>query len=1474
MKTKTTYLLLMCAFMCAFQSTKAQQPSDDEILLERYWNYRERQQKHFVKIGSQKGESIPIIRIEPNFATYIIPANKIGLQIPDGQKYQTLYGKAKFGDAGVDLGYYIAMLSTEYALLKKDNADLTSVENELYYALEAINRLDRNAEDWFGGNAALNGFFIREDVPSDFYEQFEELGDPVRAVNNRVAVNEVDYTPYDANGNALPIVKMFEDADGNLLVQTWDNKVRQPGFNEDYDDGQYGSKGNEMSQDQVVGIIFGLKCVTEFVDDIYVKPKATDNGFYLVTEAKAIAERILDPIAANKTCLPQVHLDDDGIEICANAPSYVEDGSDIGNCNIKSIEAEWIIRNPINNKAVYRGPSFFTNGFGFPFKEIAEDMYNESTYDNIANIEIERYITPTTTLVQNSSINQSTRFGIFVATGANASISDAFYNANMSAKLAAAAGADVMDFEDLYDMVDAWDYPHLELLYSVINNETPNESQSFYRDLLLEAPCRGPWFDHTVSNPTVSAAQANIDANSLLIAQLTVQLANTTDPALRASLEFQINFLLLQNNGYLKQINDVTGIWNKEDAMSISKEGHFHHGLWRDGLFNGNDFALLYNLYRLSFDNPLDDNFAMEYSCPCTEGILNKDINLYDNSDNPITLVKSGTSYVNVSSEYRFPEYIDINIRLNSYLTHDVEVGLGGTFNTQGNFVLCNSVLTVNEGNLSVGTVLDNRLKYFNAANGSEIVLSNNAVLKVNNNSTLVIEEGATLNIGLGTQVILDGPDAILEIRGNLVLEDGAVFAPIGGPNGQGFVRFKMDGIWSTNAADRIDVGQGSKMIFEGFGTNTKVLEIEGQTLWIDDKGTSNFEFSLKNAIAELGHEVYLNLGCRSTFDGAVVQKTAAAGHYDAVYLWTHDHKIVNSTFKQGSNGLRYTSNSAGMRLKVENSSFIENYNGLVVHGGGLDLIDVNAELNTNYGLFAHALKLPGSIYNSRFINNDARGIRYESNTGAGLVMSESELEDNYSAMKFISTGALQLKCNKFRGRGSSSSPIGLEFYSGSLLMSHGTFSGNNKFLFNETNIALMEKWGQYVKIYLDDGYNMLSGKTNILDDEMAIEGFMDYTGIGAYQANYNMWDNTTSGANAPISVFGGSGYENYSVKYPLPLVGWVTMADANAQSESNFYSSWTSTCTSGYIGPMYGAADDDVFDDNKGTTINTTNILNKPLSKAVEDIMIMSADTTKPLSEITSLWNELLTYNGFPNQLTAEDEYFLDIASSQILSVAGQHFANVGATVKGDINTPIAQDVVTSCDFWMAKLQNDTSLYSVKFKNKIHLKKGHILYLTEEDTLAQGVFSGILTWGDSGTVAEANYWICEIGQMQQLRNSNYDCVLLSSLPDCDFDPVVSFQFKRESNIPAKPEFNSEFGIYPNPSTDYIIVTYLTDDVQSIDIRIIDIFGTEQIQMNGIKTFVGLNQARITTNNLASGTYIVKLISEKQTLLKKVVIGN
>ncbi|MEL6628689.1 MAG: hypothetical protein AAFU33_24775 [Bacteroidota bacterium] len=116
---------------------------------EKYQTYRTRFRTHFISIGEGAGRSIPFARVT----------------CEDDQTHVIRGGESTFL-----LGTYIGFLGTEYLVLKRRNQDLRLTIQELYYAVEALNRLDLYAETYnsYDRAPALDGFFVREDIPNDF----------------------------------------------------------------------------------------------------------------------------------------------------------------------------------------------------------------------------------------------------------------------------------------------------------------------------------------------------------------------------------------------------------------------------------------------------------------------------------------------------------------------------------------------------------------------------------------------------------------------------------------------------------------------------------------------------------------------------------------------------------------------------------------------------------------------------------------------------------------------------------------------------------------------------------------------------------------------------------------------------------------------------------------------------------------------------------------------------------------------------------------------------------------------------------------------------------------------------------------------------------------------------------------------------------------------------------------------------------
>jgi hypothetical protein len=106
--------------------------------LNKYWKYRDKLRKDFLKVGFEAGNSIPMCARAIGFAYSGAPLNDEDLK-PSRIWYQ---------DANIYLGHYLAVLATEYKLLSNSIAlsndagtleilheQFNATKKELYYAI-------------------------------------------------------------------------------------------------------------------------------------------------------------------------------------------------------------------------------------------------------------------------------------------------------------------------------------------------------------------------------------------------------------------------------------------------------------------------------------------------------------------------------------------------------------------------------------------------------------------------------------------------------------------------------------------------------------------------------------------------------------------------------------------------------------------------------------------------------------------------------------------------------------------------------------------------------------------------------------------------------------------------------------------------------------------------------------------------------------------------------------------------------------------------------------------------------------------------------------------------------------------------------------------------------------------------------------------------------------------------------------------
>ncbi len=246
------FLFVLISLLHSFAQT-------DQQNLEKYWKFRNTFREQFIKIGPNDGESLP--------AGSIKPCACVDDLYPSEDKTEwgvTCYGEMHWGDGMIRHGHYLGLLATEYRLLKNSGGDVTGVLNELFYALNVINRLDLKAESEQAKfynltlNGELNGFFIREDVGQDFGLNWKDEPTSIRGTNSVLYYNQ------RASGGIPNGSTVF----GN-------------------------SYQNVPSNDQVSSLMVGLSLIHKLVDSVFVQPPNSKIGFNIVLETAAIVDRLV-----------------------------------------------------------------------------------------------------------------------------------------------------------------------------------------------------------------------------------------------------------------------------------------------------------------------------------------------------------------------------------------------------------------------------------------------------------------------------------------------------------------------------------------------------------------------------------------------------------------------------------------------------------------------------------------------------------------------------------------------------------------------------------------------------------------------------------------------------------------------------------------------------------------------------------------------------------------------------------------------------------------------------------------------------------------------------------------------------------------------------------------------------------------------------------------------------------------------------
>lgn len=912
---------------------------------------------------------------------------------------------------------------------------------------------------------------------------------------------------------------------------------------------------------------------------------------------------------------------------------------------------------------------------------------------------------------------------------------------------------------------------------------------------------------------------------------------------------FRENRVLLDINRFENQRITATAVDWRDNNISLSSDHIFERTIFSDqgrGLLciNSTDVVSV-------FTNPVEE--AADHTTNYPNNLWNSGDDLSEDIADDLRL---GFNFPNTQSTFN----INSGTKTKSS---------GVVMHTCGDVVweFGNTIINIGSDNSPNAVIHFNSGSQFNTGTGTAINIANN--------STLIIEEGATLRIGPGTQIILDGPNAILEIRGNLVLEDGAVFAPTGGPNGQGFVRFDMGGVYNqTTATSRISLGDNSRMTFEGTGNN-KVLEVKDHSLWMDALNNT-FTFEILDGLAEMGDGTIINTTGEVLLDGATIDLLSGASQWSGIHTWGKSPEVKNSTINNAMVGLGVNNAVGGFtnNTSISNSYFNNVERGFVNNGRGFTVFNTHFNNVARKGIEALGQINESEFKHSSIDNATEEGIYYTTSTSARLGVRNSLLYHNRTGVKFEGLSLLTMNCTNVLGIPSGGT-YGTEISTGHLILNNtgGLGGGNNLFKDNIFNISLLNR----AIFRLEDGNNKLSNYQNGGPTQFAIFGSSNFTATNI-DASSNRWNDITPGANQPIKGFGNGGpHEDYAILY-RPSGGWLgylDLVDNNPLSASSFNNLLLScpllaSNSSGGrgLGAGFGNPDGRIFIPGDG---------NVDVADVIEDVVVLhNTNGEVTLLEIIDRHVEIYTAEGYTFPLTSANEHVISYGMTDMMVTLGQWVTNLEKLEEDAIQLQPFQDVLGVFAHWDNLLATEVGAYDVDLKNKVALHKAQVQVLAGERSQAIAEFADVSMWGDSIYVQDANYWICHL-QHQELLSQNIGNVsFMESLPECEYTMQSNVMFKREieRTVSAdKLQRVFEYKVYPNPTKGGITVSLKTSETKMLAITLLDIYGKE------VKAFGSYNaeggiifKVKLTTSELRAGTYFIKLDAGEEVSYEKVML--
>jgi len=770
-----------------------------------------------------------------------------------------------------------------------------------------------------------------------------------------------------------------------------------------------------------------------------------------------------------------------------------------------------------------------------------------------------------------------------------------------------------------------------------------------------------------------------------------------------------------------------------------------------------------------------------------------------------------------------------------------MDIGLPGSYllpKPMGHFRLVTSgdvcdpaeVRVMTGGTMVLGDPLNyNTAEVFLSPNSS-LELHTGSVLKLYGASSLVVSEGASLIVHPGAVIELHHADAVLEVRGKLVLPDGSALSV----TGPGYVRYNT-AMTSFNYNDYFSLGQNASIDMSGTGGDDRKLMFVTDT-WLPTELT----LKVTNAAITLEEDVFLATSGPVWLNQTHVRADDTNALYGGVVLYgQQDVTIKNSTFSHAQTALKANLAIGGNPLLIEGCLFRNNHTGLYTSDEKVRLVDCTFRDN-QYGWYGENMAGISVVDQSLFKENLMAGVRFAGQISSVLLFRESTLEQNFHGVQMYD-GVLQANCSHF---------------------THNTYSGimaekNARVLLG--NASKNHLTNNYIGIALNEALEL-----DILNGHLKFSG-NNYYVIGELLSKlYFDLDNNTlkpldfSGNHMPV-LPGGlpvHPYIYHPVTYqltPFNVVlqnvvpqGWTNCVDLNA-SVSNEHLTYPVTLIAGASVIQGGVFNNYLLTD---ALLQAANLVSCD-EYAGNDTLAISA------------FHQILTH--LPAQLSEAERGGIDYALELMTLALGNAIENeLIDPNRGLDGTPVDAYVEMIAAQVQEQLDNldHQAAFSEEAEARYALLKAQMYRVAEHYDYALEILDEISVFSGTSLSNEAVYWGCVCASERLL--------LIDSIDRAEFHLKMdscSLALITARMLPYMPQFGVipvadlvdpdqwVKQVFPNPANQRVVVE-LAVSAAGVQVEMMDVNGKV---VHAMHLPYSTNRLNIDLPELSPGIYVLKI---------------